>query len=57
MRKLINKYKKILNHFTTSPSISSSLSPSQYEYRELKSPSPNDLIKKLKQIKIKQKTM
>ncbi len=55
MRKLVNKYKKIVNGFTLSPtssSKSSSLSPSHLEYKQLKSPSPSNLIKKLKRMKI-----
>ncbi len=63
MQELLTLYKQILNIKNTpissisSISSSSSISPNYYEYKELKSSSPNDLIKKLRKIKIKQKTI
>jgi hypothetical protein len=55
MRKLCNKYRKLLDNIYISSS--SSISPSHYMYSELKSQSPNDLIKKLRKMKIKQQTI
>jgi hypothetical protein len=53
MRELLTKYKELLNITPSSiSSLSSSISPKYYEYKELKS-SPNDLIKKIRKMKIK----